>query len=171
VIHRLQFGLSAEGLRTFQLWSTIAALILAPLPFGSTDQLSIAIWTILLSISTICGVAAPIKRGQHRTLLAFLAACCAYAIVAVLQVIPNLFEQFNDPIWQRANDLIALGAPPRISSRAEIPAISIGKFILTVTSFMSGFFVGVSGRNSKTLIAFARGSVLFIRSMAFSHWC
>jgi O-antigen ligase len=151
----------AEGVRAAQLWSTIAALILAPLPFGSTDQLSIAIWTILLSTSTICGVAAPINRGQRRILLAFLAVCCAYATVAALQVIPNLSEQLNDPIWQRANDLMAAGAAPRISSRAEIPAVSIGKFILTVTSFMSGFFVGVSGRNSNTLIAFARGSVLF----------
>jgi O-antigen ligase len=149
-----------ERVRAAQLWLTIAVLILAPLPFGSTDQLSIAIWTILLSISTICGVAAPINKGQRRILLAFLAICCAYAIAAALQVIPNLFAQLNDAIWQRANDLLALDAPPRISSRAEIPAVSIGKFILIVTSFMSGFFVGVSGRDSKILIAFTRSSVL-----------
>jgi O-antigen ligase len=160
MIRRLQFRFPAEGIRTAQLWLTIAALILAPLPFGSTDQLWIAIWAILLSISTICGVAAPINRGQRRILLAFLAICCAYGIVAAVQVVPNLVEQLDDPIWQRANDLLALGVPPRISSRAEIPSVSIGKFILLVTSFMSGFFVGTSGRDSDRLVAFARGSIL-----------
>jgi O-antigen ligase len=160
MIRRLQFRFPAEGLRTAQLWLTIGALILAPLPFGSTDQRWIAIWTILLSLSTICGVAAPINREQRKVLLAFLAVCCVYGVVAAIQVIPNLFEQLNDPIWQRTNDLLALGALPRISSRAEIPAVSIGKFILLVTSFMSGFVVGTSGRDSDTLIVFARRSVL-----------
>ena len=50
---------------------------------------------------------------------------------------------------------------PRISSRAEIPPASIGHFLLFVTSFISGFFVGTSRRNSDLLILFARYSILF----------
>ena len=58
----------------------------------------------------------------------------------------------NDPIWQRANDLLGLDALPRISSRAEIPPLAVGHFLLLATSFISGFFVGTSRRNSDQLI-------------------
>jgi O-antigen ligase len=156
----LRFKFSAANLRSPQLWLTVWALGLAPLPFGSVDQLWIAIWAILLSISTICGATVTVNLGQRRVLVVFLAVCCAYGLVAVVQVVPNLIPQLNDPIWQKANDLLALGALPRISRRAEIPSVAIGKFVLFVTSFMSGFFVGTSRRDSDTLILVARYSIL-----------
>ncbi len=149
-----------ETFRSIQLWLTIAALILAPLFFGSVDQSWVAIWTVLLSISTLCGVAGPMNAAQGRVLMAFLALCCAYALVAIVQVAPHGFDRLNDPIWQRASEALGLNALPRISSRAEIPPDAIGRFLLLVTSFTSGFFVATSRRNSDTLLWFARYSML-----------
>jgi O-antigen ligase len=155
---RLKFP--AETLGSIQLWVTIAVLALAPLFFGSVDLFWVAIWTALLSISVICGAAGPINPGQGRILFFFLALCCFYASVALVQVLPHLIEGFDDPSWQRANDLLGLNVAPRISSRAEIPLVSIGHFLLLVTSFISGFFIGTSRRNSDSLIRFARYSIL-----------
>jgi O-antigen ligase len=149
-----------ETIRSIQLWLTIAALTLAPLFFGSVDQLWVAIWTVLLSISALCGAAEPMNAAQSRVLLAFLGLCCAYALVAIIQVAPHLISQFNDPIWQRANEVLGLNALPRISSRAEIPPDAIGHFLLLVTSFTSGFFVATSRRSGDTLSWFARYSIL-----------
>lgn len=150
-----------QTIRLIQLWTTIAVLCLAPLFFGSVDQVWVAIWTAALSIATLCGPTAPIGISQRRVLVAFLLVCGAYALVAVAQVTPDLFGRLNDPIWQRANDLLQLDAEPRISSRAEIPSVAIGHFLLVVTSFMSGFFVGASRRDSDLLMACARYSILF----------
>jgi O-antigen ligase len=150
----------AETLRSIQLWLTVVALTLAPLFFGSVDPFWVVTWTIVLSISALCGLVIPVGLGQKRVLSIFLVLCCAYALVAIVQVAPNLIGPLVDPIWQRANDLLGLNVASRISSRAEIPPAAIGHFFLLVTSFLSGMFVGTSRRNGDILIDFARYSIL-----------
>src|SRR6266852_5237929 len=145
---------------SIQLWTTVVALVLAPLFFGSVDLFWIAAWTVLLSISALCGVAAPMSAGQSRVLFGFLALCGIYGLVAIVQVTPHVVEQLNDPSWRRANDLLGLDVSPRISSRAEIPPLAAGHFLLFATSFISGFAVGTSRRNSDRLIQVAQYSIL-----------
>ena len=149
-----------ETLRSIQLWLTVAVLCLAPLFFGSVDPFWVVIWTILLSGSAICGVMMPLDRGQARVLAVFLAICGSYGLVALLQVTPHFLSQLDDPIWQRANDLLGLAVSPRISGRAEIPSATIGHFLLLMSSFVSGLFVGTSRRKSDTLFTIARSSIL-----------
>ena len=74
-MRRLEEKVPVETFRSIQLWVTISALSLAPLFFGSVDQLWIAVWTVLLSISTVLGMAAPLEARQARILSVFLAAC------------------------------------------------------------------------------------------------
>jgi O-Antigen ligase len=145
---------------SIQLWLAIAVLVLAPLFFGSVDLFWIAVWTILLSISALCGAASPMGTGQTRILFGFLAFCGIYALVAILQITPHVVDQLDDPSWRRTSHLLGLDVLPRISSRAEIPADAVGHFLLLATSFISGFFVGTSQRNSDRLISFAQYSIL-----------
>jgi len=133
---------------------------LAPLFFGSVDLLWVIIWTALLSVAMLCGPAEPIGARQRAILSAFIAISSAYALIAVVQVIPHLVGRLDDPIWQRTNDLLQLGVSPRISSRAEIPPVAIGHFLLSVTSLVSGFFVGTSRRGGEVVAAFARHAIL-----------
>ncbi|MBV8701548.1 MAG: O-antigen ligase family protein, partial [Bradyrhizobium sp.] len=149
-----------EALKWVQLCGTIAALVLAPLFFGSVDRVWIAIWAMLLSISTFCGVAEQPGTAQRGVLAGFLAVCAAYAVVAIVQVAPHLIEALDDPIWQRVNSLLGLGALPRISTRAEIPPEALGRFLLLVTSLASGFFAATSRRNSDLLVSFAQSAIL-----------
>jgi O-antigen ligase len=149
-----------ETIRSIQLWMTTAALSLAPLFFGSVDQLWMAVWVVVLSIGTLCGAARSVNVWQRRVLYGFLIVCGAYAVVAVLQVTPDFIPSLGDPIWRRASELLGTDFPSRISSRAEIPMVAVGHFLIAVTSFMSGFFVGTSRRDSDVLAAFARYSIL-----------
>ncbi|NOJ43688.1 O-antigen ligase family protein [Bradyrhizobium sp. WSM 1791] len=149
-----------ETVRSIQLWLTISALTLAPLFFGSVDPLWVVIWSVVLSISTLCGLVIPVAIGQNRIILIFLAVCCAYALVAIVQVVPNLIGPLADPIWQRASGLLNLDLAARISSRAEISPAVVGHFLLLVTSFLSGMFVGTSRRSSDIVMEFARYSIL-----------
>jgi O-antigen ligase len=147
--------------RSVQLWTTIAALVLAPLLFGSVDLFWVAVWTILLSLGVLCGTAAPsMQSAQRGLLLGFVVLCGAYALVAAIQIIPHAIGSLNDPIWLRANESFGLDTLPRISSRAAIPTVAIGHFLLFATSFVSGFLVGTSRRSSEKLIRFAQYSIL-----------
>jgi len=157
---RPQLKFPVETFKSIQFWLTVAALTLAPLFFGSVDLLWVAIWAVLLSISTLIGAAGPLSTAQRRVLFAFLALSSAYALVAIVQVAPGLIEHLDDPIWRRADAVLGLNALPRISSRAEIPPEAIGHFLLLVTSFVSGFLVATSRRNGDMLVQFARYSIL-----------
>src|SRR5258706_6939920 len=145
---------------SIQLWTTIAVLILAQLFIGSVDLFWIAVWTILLAVSALCGFAAPLDAGQSRILFGLLLLCGIYALVAIIQITPDIVDQLNDPSWRRASDLLGLNAGPRISSRAEMPPLAVGHFLLFGASFMSGFFIGASQRNGDRLIQFAQYSIL-----------
>jgi O-antigen ligase len=160
MIRRVQLKLPVERLRSVQLWLTIAVLALAPLFFGSVDLFWVAVWAILLSLSALCGLAAPVGTMQSRGLSGFFFVCGLYALVAIIQITPHAVDQLDDPIWRRASELLGLSLSPRISSRAEIPLVSVGHFLLFATSFMSGFFVGTSRDNSDKLIWFAQYSIL-----------
>jgi O-antigen ligase len=149
-----------QAMRSVHLWGTLVALCLAPLFFGSVDQIWISIWLILLSTSTVCGVVVRPTSAQWRVLLTFFVLCSAYAAVATVQVLPGLANRLNDPIWQSANDALKGALSSRISSRAEIPPVAIGHFLLVITSFTSGFYVGVSQRKGELLITTARYAVL-----------
>jgi O-antigen ligase len=146
--------------RSIQLWVTIGALALAPLFFGSVDQVWVAIWSIVLGISTMLGVSAPLNKVQLRILAAFLAVCLVYATVAVVQVIPHFLVQFDDPIWRRSNELLGTAISPRIAGTTEIPPVAVGHFLLLVTSFLSGFFAGTSRRNATALMLAASLAIL-----------
>jgi O-antigen ligase len=160
MMHRPQSEFPVAMFSSIQLWTTIVVLVLAPLFFGSVDLFWIAVWTILLSTSALCGVAAPMGTGQSRILFGFFALCGIYALVAIIQITPHLVDQLDDPSWQRANDLLGLNALPRISSRAEIPSVAVGHFLLFAISFISGFLIGTTQLNSDRLIWFAQYSIL-----------
>src|SRR5206468_2789113 len=90
----------------------------------------------------------------------FLSICFIYAIVAVIQVVPELLAGLDDSIWQRANDVLGTHVEPRISSTAEIPPLAIGHLLLFVTSFLSGFFAGTSRRSVSRIIFATRTAIL-----------
>jgi O-antigen ligase len=145
---------------SIQVWTTIVVLVLAPLFFGSVDLFWVVVWTILLSVSALCGLAAPMRTEQRRILFGFFGLCGVYALIAIVQVIPNVIAPLNDPSWARLNALLGIHALPRISSRAELPPLAIGHFLLFVTSFLNGFLVGTSRHNSNRLMRFAQYSIL-----------
>lgn len=158
---RMVFQRPIPFLSSAQFWLTASVLALAPLFFGSVDRLSIALWTLLLSLSVLCGLNKPLARRQVQILVVFFILCGAYACVALLQIVPNFIGwRLNDPIWQRMADLLRLQVAPRISSRAEIPPVVIGHLLVFVTAFVSGFLTGTSRRNADRLLAAARYSIL-----------
>ena len=116
-----------ETFRSIQLWLAIAALTLAPLFFGSVDQLWVAIWAVLLSISTLIGVAGPLGAAQRGVLFAFLAAL-ALAATSTVSYGAELFV--SNPVQGTIGKYDAAvidmeDARPHIVKRADHPAIRV----------------------------------------------
>jgi O-antigen ligase len=160
MMRRIHLQLPVEAIGSFQLWLTAAVLVLAPLFFGSVDLFWVAAWAILLSLSALSGIALPTSPLQSQLLLGFCCVCGLYALVALVQITPDVVDWLDDPSWRQANDILGLGASPRISSRAEIPPLAAGHFLLCVTAFLCGFFVGTSRHNADKLIGVAQYSIL-----------
>jgi hypothetical protein len=146
--------------RSIQLWTTIVVLVLAPLFFGSVDLFWVSLWTVLLSISALRCVVLPLARAQNRILVFFVGLCAVYGLVCIAQIAPDLFSRLNDPIWDQAKTVLGLETAPRLSSRAEIPPLAVGHFLLFAVAFVNGFCVGTSSRSSETLIKAAQYSIL-----------
>jgi O-antigen ligase len=150
----------SAGFASLQAWITIIVVVLSPLFFGSVDLFWIATWTILLSIGALCGVGVRTSARQNCIVGIFLAVCSLYFLVSLIQVVPLGLITLNDPSWNRVKELLDLGVLSRVSSRAEIPPIAAGHFLLFTTSVMNGFFVGTSRSNSAKLIQMVRYAVL-----------
>ena len=160
MIDRMHLKFPVEIVGSIQFWLTVAALCLAPLFFGSVEQVWVAIWTLLLSAAVICGWTGRIGAGQVRLLAVFFILCCAYALVAIVQIVPHAIDRLNDPVWRRAADLLGLDLLPRMSGRAKITPDAIGHFLLFLTAVLSGFFVGFSRRNAVAIVWFAQYGIL-----------
>lgn len=139
------------SLKSLQCWITVAAAIFAPLFFGSVDLFWVVCLTMLLSAAVICGAFIPLNSSQAKLLVSFLAVCLVYGAIALIQVAPDWLSQWNDPIWQRLASVFP-GEAGRISSRAEIPPLALGHFLLFATAFVSGFYVGTSQTQTKRLV-------------------
>jgi O-antigen ligase len=163
MIRRIRSLSLAGTFNSIQLWTTTVVLVLAPLFFGSVDLFWIAIWTVLLSFSALCGVAVRMNSEQSRLVSGFLILCGIYALIAAIQIVPHAIERLGDPIWRQTNELLGLNTSPRISSRAEISLIAAGHFLLFASSFICGFSIGTSRRNGDRLIWFTQYSfVLYV---------
>src|SRR3569833_917806 len=147
---QLKLRAAFETLRPVQLWVSVTALVLAPLPFGSIDQLSIAVWAIVLSISTLLGAAAPVNTVQLRIVMMFVAVCAVYALVAALQVTPHFFSQFSDPIWHQMNEVLGFDVAPRITSQNQQQH----------TTFLNNNNNNTTSRPARILMLAARASIL-----------
>jgi O-antigen ligase len=99
-------------------------------------------------------------KAQNFLLLTFVGICAVYGLVCAIQLAPNLFSRLNDPIWDEAKTALGADTVARISSRAEIPPLAAGHFLLFGTAFINGFYVGTSRRYSETLIKIAQYAIL-----------
>jgi O-antigen ligase len=134
------FGLT----RRLASYLLICTVVLSPLPFGSTDQISVAFWVIILSIVSICALPARFNRAQSTFI-----ACVAVIALAWSAVIYVQFSQFpifagalDNPIWQRASDALKFQLQGGISATRNQAYYAVGPQIADFLALFSGFMVG-----------------------------
>src|ERR1700687_2116400 len=129
---------------SFAKFGFCTVIALAPLPFGSTDTKVVAVWVILLAISTILAGFRPYTSREITLVvgLAIVALCWAWVIFQQLAEHPFFAYALIDPIWQQTARLLHEDVKQSIAMALNQPYFAAGPQIACVLSLTCGFFLG-----------------------------
>jgi O-antigen ligase len=119
----------------------LAAVALAPLPFGSASPTVMAVWSVVLGMGLV--LAASSAREWHQTvLLAFLAlVIAAYAFVLHEQLADHPWIAAPNRLWQEASLALHAELEASASIARHAPFFAIGSPLLCVLALACGFLV------------------------------
>lgn len=124
------YGRIRKGLHGLSSAILLAVVALAPLPFGLTAPLPIAIVCIGLAISLLAADFRPLERAHILRLLPALIAVTAYFAVAFIQVHPSGSTIGGPaPIWREAAGLLEIPMPAIPSWSVAGPWAALGPSI------------------------------------------
>lgn len=125
--------------------SSILFLVIAaaPLPYGSRDSFTVAVWCFVLGFGLI--FASPKQlRGGHLALLAgivFVVAC--YGFVLHEQLAEHPWIAAPNPIWAKVSEVLGKPIPPSVSVIRGEPFYAIGPSLAAILALTLGIVVGV----------------------------
>jgi O-antigen ligase len=125
---------------------------LAPLPLGSTEPATVAIWCVVLGVTVILASVLEIRTPQ----LVFigLAAVLAlmYGVVLHEQLSVHPWFASPHPIWKETAEQLQIPIEPSVSIARNQPLFAIGAPLAGLLSFLSGLLVGANRRRAHQLL-------------------
>lgn len=127
---------------------------LAPLPFGSTDPTTIAVWCIVLGVALVF---APIRQltKSHFALLGGVGIIiAAYALVLHEQLAasPWLPVSTPHPLWKEAGDALGVPLEPSVSIARHQPFFALGAPLAAMLALLCGLTVGADRKRAGQLL-------------------
>lgn len=146
-------GSLARRLDRLAGWLTAAVVALCPLPFGSTDQVWVATWSILLAVALLGTDTRRIRAG-HLSILAplTLTAVLFLALVAI-QVFGT--RSAPDELWARAQDLLGGTLRPSVSLNVSATVRALSHPILVFLAFTCAFLHSIERDRARLITAAA----------------
>lgn len=131
-----------------------ATLALAPLPFGSTDPVVIAVWCIVLGVAVAAANPGGLQRG-HLALLALAGLLVVlYGVVVAQQLSSHLFlpGASPDPLWREAAEALGLNLPATVSIARNEPLLSLGAPLAAMLALICGLIVCADRQRARQLL-------------------
>lgn len=133
-------------------WLWLAAVALAPLPFGSTEPTTIAFWCIILGGSLML-VPMPVFRGGRCALIVMAAlVVAAYALVLHEQLAEHPWLAKANPLWRDAGQALGTPLEPSVAVARNQPWFALGRPLLCTLAVACGFLIGADERRSRQLM-------------------
>ncbi|WP_458760134.1 O-antigen ligase family protein [Afipia sp. TerB] len=127
---------------------------MAPLPLGSVSPVAVASFSVLAGLALFGFVIwAPSLPSPGIVAAGIAALVAAYAIVAVLQMIPRMpGDVLAHPIWGEAGRLIEPAPQASTSIARDQPLLAVGPPLLTMMMFICGYFCGADDHLARRLM-------------------
>ena len=153
-------------------WLLFAAVASAPLPFGSSQLVTVAFWCVVLGA---CLVFAPVRSltgGQLALAAVAGVVVAAYGLVlheqlAVRHWLPGASP---NPIWKQAQAVLGVPLVGSISIARNQPWFELGRPLVCMLALSCGFLVGTdSGRARQLLNVIAWSGVVYASFGIVAH--
>ncbi len=137
---------------TISSWILFSVAALAPLPLGSNEPISIAIWCIVLGACVIIAPVPVLRPAQLGLVALFGVVIVAYAFVLHEQLAVHPWLAAPHPIWHQAEQ--ALGTPlvGSVSIARNQPWFDLGRPLVCLLAIASGFLVGSDRKRARQLL-------------------
>jgi hypothetical protein len=131
-----------------------AVVALAPLPFGSTDPATIAVWCIVLGAAVIVAPLRRLARGHFLLLGGIAVIVAAYALVLheQLSAHPWLPVATPHPLWREAGEALGIALEPSVSIARNQPFWALGAPLAAMLALICGLTVGADRRDAHRLL-------------------
>jgi len=136
----------ANRISAYILFFVIAA---APLPFGSRDATTVALWCSVLGLGLILASPRGLRAG-HLALLAgvgFVVACYGFVLHEQLSDYP--WVATPNPIWAKTAELLGRPVQPSVSIIRGQPFYALGPTLAAVLALVLGLVVGADNDRAR----------------------
>jgi O-antigen ligase len=125
------------------------ALAGAPLPFGSREPTTIALWCALLGAGLIVAPLNGLRRGHLALLggLAFVVLCFGFVLHEQLSDHPWI-AAFN-PVWAKASEALGQQLAPSVSIVRGQPFFALGSPLANMLALILGLIVGADSDRAR----------------------
>src|SRR6516165_367925 len=125
---------------------------LAPLPLGSIEPATVAIWCVVLGVTVILASVLEIRTPQLVFIGLAAVLVLMYGVVLHEQLSVHPWFASPHPIWKETAELLQIPIEPSVSIARNQPLFAIGAPLAALLSFLSGLLVGANRRRAHQLL-------------------
>ncbi|TFW58620.1 O-antigen ligase domain-containing protein [Bradyrhizobium sp. MOS001] len=126
--------------------------MLAPLPLGSTDQIWICIWCVLMAASLATADLDGVAREDAWLLMPLLATLAMIAAVVVVQEWRDPPFELGNPVWQTASKWLGSPSSSRVSTTVNGPWLAVGYPLLLAMVLIRAFVISTDASSARRLL-------------------
>jgi O-antigen ligase len=136
----------------FSAYLLFGVVALTPLPFGSTDAITVAVWCVVLGVATAAATPRILQPGQFLLLGCAGILIAAYALVLHEQLSSHPWFAAPDPIWGEASEALGIHLRPSVSIARNQPFFALGPPLAVMLSLICSFIVCADRARAQRLI-------------------
>lgn len=133
-------------------WLLLAAVALAPLPFGSNEPTAVAFWCIILGACLIMAPVHGLRAGQLSLTFVAGIVVVAYALVLHEQLAEHPWLATANPLWHQAQQALGMPLHPSASIARDQPWFQLGRPLACMLAIACGFLVGADETRARQLL-------------------
>ena len=121
----------------------------APLPFGSRDAITVAVWCFLLGLGLLFASPRPLQRGHFLLLGGIAGIIACYGFVLHEQLADHPWIASPNPIWAKTSELLGGPLVPSVSIVRGEPFYALGAQVANVLALVLGLIVGANREGAR----------------------